>query len=288
MSYSQPTGRCACGAVRFHVAGELSDVVACHCRTCRRVSGHYWAAAHADRNALTVDGGDALIWWRSSAIAERGFCRHCGSSLFYSRHGTERVSIAPGALDGATGLTIVGHICCAEAGDYYAIHDSAPQYPGPSTSGVERAPVREAAPVGQRENGPREGGCACGRVRFVCDGEPGPAGACHCRSCRRWSGHFWAAVEVDRVAFRLTCDNALRWWRSSAAASRGFCGWCGSSLFFDEPARECIEIAPGAFDGRLGRMVAAHIFCAEAGDYYIIDPAARHFAAHETPDSLDR
>lgn len=131
MSEREFPGRCACGAVRFRVVGEPTDVVGCHCETCRRWSGYYWAATHVPRTALIVEAGDTLAWWASSRIAERGFCSRCGSSLFYRRHEADYLSIAPGALEGPTGLETTAHICTDEAGDYYTLDDVAAQYGGP-------------------------------------------------------------------------------------------------------------------------------------------------------------
>lgn len=129
MSEHEWSGCCACGAIRFRLIGEPTDVVGCHCQTCRRWSGVYWAATHIARDALIIDADATLTWWASSAIAERGFCSQCGSSLFYRCHDADHVSVAPGALDGPTGLETMAHIFCAEAGDYYPIDLVARRYP---------------------------------------------------------------------------------------------------------------------------------------------------------------
>ncbi|MDX1607168.1 MAG: GFA family protein, partial [Candidatus Competibacterales bacterium] len=76
------TGGCLCGAVRYRARGPLRPVIACHCRQCRRSSGHYVAATAALREALDLeDASGALRWYRSSTQARRGFCAQCGSSL---------------------------------------------------------------------------------------------------------------------------------------------------------------------------------------------------------------
>lgn len=131
MCESELTGRCACGGVRFRLTDTATDVVACHCETCRRWSGYIWAATHVPRSALVIEAGELLTWWASSDQAERGFCGHCGSSLFYRRHDVDRVSVAAGALQSPTGLAIGAHICVAEAGDYYTLEPMIPQHPGP-------------------------------------------------------------------------------------------------------------------------------------------------------------
>ena len=129
------SGRCACSAVTFRLMTQPTDVIACHCKTCRRVSGYYWAATHVARTALVIDSDETLAWWASSDIAERGFCNRCGSSLFYRLHDADRISVAPGALDGPTGLATAAHICCAEAGDYYRLDDGLPCHSGPTVNG---------------------------------------------------------------------------------------------------------------------------------------------------------
>ena len=68
----------------------------------------------------------------------------------------------------------------------------------------------------------------------------------------------------------LTEQRGLRWVQSphsDAAARRGFCGECGSSLFWDPPRRETISIAAGTLDQPTGLRVAAHWFVAQAADY---------------------
>ena len=123
----QFTGGCLCGAVRYRVSGALDDVVACHCTQCRRQSGHYSAYTSAPLDHFQLEREAALSWYRSSDQAQRGFCRVCGSNLFWKPASGGRMSIAAGTLDGPTGLTIATHIFCQDKGDYYEICDSKPQ-----------------------------------------------------------------------------------------------------------------------------------------------------------------
>jgi len=48
--------------------------------------------------------------------------------LFWDGEG-ENLSIFAGTIDGPTGLTLAGHIYCADKGDYYEIAADAPQVP---------------------------------------------------------------------------------------------------------------------------------------------------------------
>ncbi|MGI9476332.1 MAG: GFA family protein [Hyphomicrobiaceae bacterium] len=120
-------GSCLCGGVTFEITGKLREVIACHCTQCRKTSGHYVAATACDDDDLKFDKLDTLAWYRSSETAERGFCKRCGSSLFYRSLEGHSTSIGAGCLDGATGLRLTGHIHCATKGDYYDIADGLEQ-----------------------------------------------------------------------------------------------------------------------------------------------------------------
>lgn len=112
------------------------------------------------------------------------------------------------------------------------------------------------------------GACLCGAVAFEAEGPLRPVIACHCRECRAWSGHVWAATSVPHDRFRLIRSEGLRWYRSSPAARRGFCGICSASLFWQPDGEARMAIAAGALDGPTGLAIAEHIFTHEAGDYY--------------------
>lgn len=121
-------GGCLCGAVRYQLKPPLRPSIACHCGQCRRTSGHYVSATAVSRQNFTLTRSDGLKWYRSSARARRGFCRECGSSLFWSADARDTISIMSGTIDGKTGLRTAAHICVADKGDYYELTPSEPQY----------------------------------------------------------------------------------------------------------------------------------------------------------------
>ncbi len=103
------TGSCLCGAVRFAIHGPLRAVSTCHCAMCARSLtsvGAYTACAPGD---LKIEGRK-LRWFRSSPIAERGFCATCGSQLFWRRFGGDRVSVSAGSIDDTSALAWGDHI----------------------------------------------------------------------------------------------------------------------------------------------------------------------------------
>lgn len=128
--HEKHTGGCACGAVRYEVHGSLRPVVACHCETCRRTSGHHVAATQAAWGDLRLTSERGLAWYQSSDAARRGFCRECGGNLFFRLNDGPRVAITAGTLDSPTGLRMASHIFVAEAGDYYTLDPALPQHAG--------------------------------------------------------------------------------------------------------------------------------------------------------------
>ena len=126
------TGKCMCGAVAFEFRADREDVTACHCGQCRSWSGHYWASLNVPFESLKViKGDDALGWFKSSNYARRGFCKECGSALFWHADKLDdhkhRIAIGAGAIDRAAALKLAEHIFVADKGAYYDISDGLPQ-----------------------------------------------------------------------------------------------------------------------------------------------------------------
>lgn len=117
------TGRCECGQVAFEVDEVRETVTICHCSQCRRTSGHLWGSTHASFDAVRFSRQEGLVWFASSEFAKRGFCRFCGSSLFYRMNDEEGIGIAAGCLDDTRGLRISKHIFTGDKGDYYDLPD---------------------------------------------------------------------------------------------------------------------------------------------------------------------
>ncbi len=122
-------GSCLCGAVTFEVEGELQPPDACHCRQCRKQSGHGFASTDVPRASLAVKGGDKVAWFQSSERVRRGFCSVCGSTLFWDPVHRDTLAVAMGAFDTPTRTHLRSHIFVADKGDYYDIADGLPQNP---------------------------------------------------------------------------------------------------------------------------------------------------------------
>ena len=130
------------------------------------------------------------------------------------------------------------------------------------------------------------GRCLCGAVAYEVRGPLRDVLICHCEECRRWHGHVGACTAARREHLVLLEERGLRWVqspRSDAGARRGFCGECGSSLFWDPPRRDTISIAAGTLDQPTGLRVAGPWFVAQAPDYAELpdDGLPRHAGSAE-------
>ena len=119
---------CHCTKVRFEVIGPVRGSVYCHCRQCLHLHGHFVAYSQAHRRDLTITDENAIHWYRASAAAQRGFCRHCGTRLFWAPDNGDAVSIASGAFDPAKVPPAVGHIFASTAPAYYTFDDGLPRF----------------------------------------------------------------------------------------------------------------------------------------------------------------
>ena len=140
MSINKYTGSCMCGKAQYEVAAPAKDirgVTACHCRQCRKWSGHYWASIIVPWSSFTMTAGEENVnWYQSSHKAKRGFCKTCGSSLFWHGFGykslADKIDISAGSLNGLLAdehsLTVKRHIFCKFKGDYYELADGIPSH----------------------------------------------------------------------------------------------------------------------------------------------------------------
>ena len=121
-------GQCLCGAVRFEVEpATCRGIQVCHCGKCRRwSSGPYMAVTAATPVRVPEDA--PLAWYRSSTHGERGFCRSCGSTLFWRQPGQAlNWEVSVNALADGHGLDIAEHIWIEDKPDGYDFADDAPR-----------------------------------------------------------------------------------------------------------------------------------------------------------------
>lgn len=92
------------------------------------------------------------------------------------------------------------------------------------------------------------GGCQCGAVRYRAASALGYPHLCHCRMCQKASGNYALPLgSAKRAEFELTRGEPS-WFHSSDLVRRGFCGACGTPLFYDIPGSDSINVTLGSLD----------------------------------------
>lgn len=98
MNMEHLKGRCLCGGVTVQLPVAMDDVGVCHCATCLQWSSGPWMSLQAPGS--TISGADLTVY-RSSAFAERGFCRRCGTHIFHRPQDGPELVISAGLFQSA-------------------------------------------------------------------------------------------------------------------------------------------------------------------------------------------
>jgi hypothetical protein len=96
-----------------------------------------------------------------------------------------------------------------------------------------------------------EGGCYCGEVRYVAEGEPIMKAQCHCRECQYISGgspNMFLLMPPD--GFRYTKGTPRQFARSDLErpVTREFCATCGTHLITRRPGLPAVILKAGTLD----------------------------------------
>ena len=122
-----------------------------------------------------------------------------------------------------------------------------------------------------------KGHCLCGAVDYEVVGELRPLMYCHCEQCRRTGGHYVAATACNPEQLTIKGEENIKWYRSSPTAERGFCGTCGSNLFWRPDHGGHWSIWAGSIDRPTGLKPVSHIYVHMKSDYYDIDDGLPQF-----------
>lgn len=93
------TGGCQCGAVRFACDLPPENVHVCHCRMCQKaVGGPFAVICPTPKTSFRVTRG-TISWFGSSALAQRGFCRNCGTPMIFNYREAPDIGVLVGTFD---------------------------------------------------------------------------------------------------------------------------------------------------------------------------------------------
>lgn len=122
-------GGCACGAVRYRVAGPPRRVTHCHCLHCRRTSGAPFVTwAEFEAAAFEIVAGSPGRY-ESKPKVTREFCTACGTQLTY-RHADEprTLDITACSLDAPDDLRPEDHVWAQRMLPWLRLEDGLPRY----------------------------------------------------------------------------------------------------------------------------------------------------------------
>lgn len=92
-----------------------------------------------------------------------------------------------------------------------------------------------------------DGECLCGAVQVQLRLDTATMSACHCGICRRWGGGPSMTVETHEAPV-ITGAEHVKTFSSSEWAERGFCGNCGTHLFYRLKKGSFYSLSVGLFE----------------------------------------
>ena len=103
------------------------------------------------------------------------------------------------------------------------------------------------------------GGCLCGAVRYVAEGEPVNVRACHCRKCQKATGGaFYARARYPQSV--VSIEGETKGYASSDRIERVFCPKCGTTLFSRSIDGSMIGVSLPTLDDQAALSPTEHIF----------------------------
>ena len=103
----------------------------CHCENCRRITGNFVAAVRVLATDLIIDDPNALLGEHDLEYAQYGFCRGCGSTLYFrAADRPEEPSVMVGLFDDASGIDLHSIWFAHEAQGHHVLDPTVPHHIG--------------------------------------------------------------------------------------------------------------------------------------------------------------
>ena len=118
MSIQNAKGSCLCGAIKVTVEEMSAHIGSCHCKMCRQWGGGPFLAADCGQK-VSFEGEESLSVYSSSEWAERGFCKACGTHLFYRLKEKQQHIMPVGLFEKEDGFVFDHQIFIEEQPPYY-------------------------------------------------------------------------------------------------------------------------------------------------------------------------
>lgn len=124
------TGGCLCGDVRYEADEKALGSMLCQCRICQRFSGAPIIGGTTFKTSAVRFSKGEPKYFRSSSIAERGFCPNCGTAMVYRGTigvWTEWIMLFTATLDEPEKFPPTYHLGVESAMPWLDIHDDLPR-----------------------------------------------------------------------------------------------------------------------------------------------------------------
>lgn len=112
-------GSCLCGSVQIIASTMNRKLVACHCDMCRKWTGGPLLSVSCGTD-VTFSGEEYICIYDSSQWAERGFCKKCGSGLFYRFKEKKQYYIPIGLFENCKDITFEEQLFIDKKPEYYS------------------------------------------------------------------------------------------------------------------------------------------------------------------------
>jgi hypothetical protein len=126
-----------------------------------------------------------------------------------------------------------------------------------------------------------KGQCLCGAVTVTARSDKPELRACHCEMCRRHTSGAFVSIKTEPGS--VSAEGPARSYRSSDWAERGFCGVCGSTLWYGTVKDGVRHPSAGLFPDAGGGTLVIEFFAdncphgyAFAGTHPKLDTPATH------------
>jgi hypothetical protein len=96
-----------------------------------------------------------------------------------------------------------------------------------------------------------EGGCYCGEVRYVAEGEPMLKAQCHCRACQHIAGgspNMFMLMPPTGFSYTKGTPKQFKRKDLENAVTREFCAECGTHMVTLRPGLPAVVLKVGTLD----------------------------------------
>ena len=140
---SESSGSCLCGAVKVLAKTMSKNFGVCHCGMCQTWGGGPLLATDCGAD-VSFEGEDSMAIYQSSDYAERGFCKQCGTHMFYRLKERKLYHVPVGLFDLPEGVRFASQIFMEDKPDYYDFSNKTHNMSGEEVFAAEAAEAAAA------------------------------------------------------------------------------------------------------------------------------------------------